>query len=96
MSSKNQSYILKSITISNMVRYEIDRSVLFYIRYLTVLSSKQKSVLNRYHKSSLGFEVQIMLHSRRFRKGCPNGVSYLVPCQNHRELAFNCPVKPQT
>ena len=40
------------------------------------------------YKSSLVFEVQIMLHSRRFRKGCPNGVSYLVPCQNLRELAL--------
>ena len=79
-----------------MVRYDLIVAFFFYIRYLTVLSSKQKTVLNRYHKPSLVFEVQIMLHSRRFRKGCPNGVSYLVPCQNHRELAFNCSVKPQT
>lgn len=78
-----------------MVRYDLIVAFFLYPIF-DGIKLKTKTVLNRYHKSSLVFEVQIMLHSRRFRKGCPNGVSYLVPCQNHRELAFNCPVKPQT
>lgn len=43
MSSKNQSYILKPITISNMVRYEIDRSVLFLYPIFDGIKLKTKN-----------------------------------------------------